>query len=165
MSTYDVPGASPSNNDVLAMGCWSEHNDGSLIFVESTEGSRVIYSMFDLSKDPPIEYRDAMPEASFKKTFSWDPKAKKGVKVQNEKWVWHDKTPFPWDRIIKAGTQDGGRFAAAEHLMTAAERVAESLRLSGAAVSRDIGHRADRAQKRVNTIWDKLSRAVGELRK
>lgn len=162
MSTNDVPGANPVNNDELTMGCWAEHDDGSLIFVESTESVRVIYSMFDLSKSPPVEYRDAMSEVSFKKTFSWDPTKTKGP---NEKWTWHDKTPFPWDSIIKLGVPDGGRFAAAEHLMSAAERVAESLKLKGAGISRDIGHRADQARARANTIWNKLGRAIGELRK
>src|SRR5262245_2443793 len=121
MSTNDVPGANPANNDELAMGCWAEHDDGSLIFVESTEANRVIYSIFDLAKEPPIEYRDAMPESSFKKTFSW----KTGA---FEKWTWHDKTPFPWDRIIENGFADGEKPVSADHTLTAAERVAESLR-------------------------------------
>lgn len=159
MSTNDVPGANPSNNDELGVGCWAEHDDGSLIFVESTEAARVVYSIFDVSRDQPIEYRDAMPESSFKRTFSW-----KGTR-DDIKWTWHDKTPFPWDRIIKHGLPDGARLPAAEHIMTAAERVAESLRLRGADVSRDIGHRTERIIKRAGGIWDKLGRAVAELRK
>jgi hypothetical protein len=103
MSTNDVPGANPRNGDELAMGCWAEHDDGSLILVESTEASRIIYSIFDMAKEPPIEYRDAMPEVSFKKTFSWDPKS------ANEKWARHDKTPFPWEKIIDSGIKDGER--------------------------------------------------------
>lgn len=160
MSTNDVPGNNPSNNDQLAMGCWAEHDDGSMIFVESTEAGRVIYSIFDMAKAPPIEYRDAMPEATFKKNFSWDPKNKK-----SEKWTWHDKTPFPWDRIIKAGATDGGRPAAAEHILNAAERVAESLKLRGAEVSRDLRYRSEQVIERSKSIWDKLSRAVAELGK
>ena len=58
MSTNDVPGADPRNSDELATGCWAEHEDGSLIFVESTEVNRVIYSVFDMSRTPPLEYRD-----------------------------------------------------------------------------------------------------------
>src|SRR5947209_8109714 len=110
MSTYDVPGATPANGDELAMGCWAEHSDGSLLLVESTEGSRVVYSLFDLSKQPPIEYRDAMAEVSFKKSFTWNKAKKKG-----EKWLWHDKTAFPWDRVIKGGGRDGPRLPSAEH--------------------------------------------------
>jgi len=33
MSTNDVPGAKAANNDALAMGCWAEHADGSLILM------------------------------------------------------------------------------------------------------------------------------------
>lgn len=159
MSTNDVPGANQHNNDELAMGCWAEHDDGSLIFVESTEAFRVIYSIFDVAKVPPIEYRDAMPEAQFKRTFSWKPGTK------SERWTWHDKTPFPWDRVIKAGASDGGRLASAEAILTAAERVAESLKLRGAAVARDIRYRQDTVVEKSKTIWDKLSRAIAELGK
>lgn len=160
MSTNDVPGYNPKNSDALAMGCWAEHVDGSLIFVESTEANRVIYSLFDISKNPPIEYRDAMPEDNFKKNFSWDDNNKKF-----DKWTWHDKTAFPWDRVIKAGVPDGGRFAMAEHQMSAAERVADSLKLYGARVSSDIRHRGDRTVEKSRTIWDRLSRAVAEFGK
>jgi hypothetical protein len=166
MSTYDVPGANPDNNDELAMGCWAEHDDGSLIFVESTEGSRVVYSIFDMSKTPTVEYRDAMPETSFKRTFTWkkDSKRKGG-----EKWLWHDKTAFPWDRLIKQGGQDAGRHVSADDILTAAERVAASLKLRGGSLANDMRHRADRTVQastaRAGIIWDKISRAIGELRK
>lgn len=161
MSTYDVPGYNPANEDELATGCWAEHDDGSLIFVESTEASRVIYSIFDMAKKPPIEYRDAMPEATFKKQFSWTPGEDDNIDV----WTWHDKTPFPWDRVIKAGATDGGRSAFAEQQLNAAERVAESLKLRGAAIARDIRHCSERTVLRSATIWDKISRAIGELGK
>ncbi len=156
MSTNDVPGANPKNGDQLAMGCWAEHEDGSLIFVESTEGARVVYSIFDMAFDPPVEYRDAMPESGFKTTFSW--KGKKG----DIKWTWHDKTPFDWSRIIKQGAKDGVRFSAAEHLMSAARRVAESLHLRGREVDkRNKEHLVD--QEVVGSVVDKLKRALREL--
>jgi hypothetical protein len=187
MSTNDVPGANPSNGDSLGMGCWAEHSDGSLMLVESTEASRVIYSMFDMSRDPPIEYRDAMPESSFKKTFSWDPTRRSGP---NEKWVWHDKTPFPWDRIIKGGARDGSRLPSADHIAseaervarsrrrmqvahfdddyedadTAAERVARELRLRGQAFDqRNAEHRIDHVLNRIEDIWHKIKGAVDKL--
>jgi len=167
MSTNDVPGANPANRDVLAMGCWAEHEDGSLMFVESTEAGRVIYSMFDMAKTPPVEYRDAIPEDTFKKNFSWVPavSSKSTGPVAGVKWTWHDKTPFPWDRVIKAGAMDGTRDAFAEHTMSAAERVAESLKLRGSAVARDLRHRGETVTKRSGAIWDKISRAINELRK
>lgn len=161
MSTHDVPGANPANGDVLAAGSWAEHVDGSLIFVEGNEGGRVIYSMFDMAKDPPIEYRDAMPEVSFKDSFSWKPKDKKSIK-----WTWHDKTPFNWDRIIKKGITDGPRLPSAGHVLTAAEQIAESLALRARALDpRQIAHRVDQEVPagRVNSILDKIERAMREL--
>lgn len=149
MSTHDVPGANPANNDELAMGCWAEHTDGSLVFVESTEGDRVIYSIFDMSRTPPVEYRDAMPTETFEDRFGRD----------NDvgPWTWHDKTPFDWDRVIRTGVPDGVRAAFAEHTLSAAQRVADSLRLRGAEVDRET------VVNRVGGIWGKLSRAIAEL--
>jgi len=131
MSTNDVPGAKATNNDKLSMGCWAEHQDGSLIFVESTEGGRAIYSVFDISKDPPIEFRDTMPIQGFKDHFSWNPKSKDKDQI---KWTWHDKSPMPWDRIIKEGIPDGVRHACAQHLLNAAEQVAQRRKLIGSKV-------------------------------
>lgn len=154
MSTNDVPGFDPKNADELKALCWAEHGDGSLILVESTEGNRVIYSIFDMAKNPPIEYRDAMPEMSFKTTFSYGGKSK-------EKWTWHDKTPFPWDKIIKTGYKDGAKLPSAEHILTAAERVAESLRLHGSALDRNnFDHRMDHVLSRVEGMWDRIVGAV-----
>ncbi len=179
MSTNDVPGANPSNHDQLGMGNWAEHKDGSLIFVESTEGNRVIYSVFDMSRDPPIEYRDAMPEVNFKKNYTWDPK------VSSDKWTWHDKTPFPWDRIIKGGIKDGFRPAAAQHTVnaaqeimesqnrfakeatedrTAAQRVADSLHLEGQEIDRsNIMHRVDQTMSAMSGVLSRLADAISNL--
>jgi len=163
MSTHDVPGANPANNDQLKMGCWAEHEDGSLIFVESTEGERVVYSMFDIAKTPLLEYRDAMAKATFEKTFTYDPDD--DLDPAKIVWTWHDKTPFDWNRVIRAGGQDGPRHASAEHTRTAAQRVAESLELRGDQISRDLGHRAETVVNRSRGVWDKLSRAIAELGK
>jgi len=96
MSTNDVPGAKPSNHDELGSGSWAEHADGSLIYVAGTENGRVIFEIFDLSDDErPVEYRDAMPKKLFEQKFSWDGKG------SSVRWTWHDKTPFPWDRILR----------------------------------------------------------------
>jgi hypothetical protein len=172
MSTNDVPGYRDENNDELRHGCWAEHEDGSLIFVESTEANRVIYSVFDMSREPPMEYRDAMPEASFKTTFSW-----KGG--DDEKWTWHDKTPFPWDRIIEIGVEDGPRYPSAHHIATAAERiqrnrerhrataaerVAKRLRLHGEEMDRDAHtHRQDRQESAMMGILTKIHAAVEKM--
>ncbi len=154
MSTADVPGSKASNNDKLAMGCWAEHDDGSMIFVESTEGDRVIYSVFDMAKAPIVEYRDAMPTAGFNTQFSYGTKSK-------EKWTWHDKTPFPWDKVIKAGARDGQRFASAEDQLNAAERVAESLRLKGQPLQAElIKHRAPTISARGQGVVDTIQAAL-----
>lgn len=116
MSTNDVPGANPRNADILAEGCWAEHADGSLILVQGMqpEQNRVIFSVFDLQKG--LEYRTAMPEDSFKKRFSW-----KAGDPKSAKWTWHDKTDFPWDRIMEA-FPPGERPPFAEHTITQCKR-------------------------------------------
>lgn len=153
MSTNDVPGANPANGDELKVGCWAEHDDGSLIFVAGCEGGRVVYSVFDMSKDPPIEYRDTMAEKAFKDTYSRG----RGADV----WTWHDKTPFPWDRIVDAGIQQGPGYPSAEHLMTAAERVAQSRALHGRDMDRsEYAHMSPRevGQSMINRIQEWINR-------
>lgn len=162
MSTNDVPGANPANHDVLAMGCWAEHEDGSLILVESTEGGRVVYSIFDREKEPITEYRDAMAEGAFKKTFSWDPR-----RPGSEKWTWHDKTAFPWDKIIAAGARDGTRYASVDDQLTAAERIRRSREIHrGQPVDPvEIETRIDQLGVKAERIVRRLQRAISRLPK
>lgn len=162
MSTNDVPGANPSNHDSLAMGCWAEHEDGSLIVVESAEGGRIVYSIFDTATKPVTEYRDAMAEGAFKKAFSWNPKD-----PASEKWTWHDKTPFPWDRVIKGGARDGARFASADDHLTAAERVRRSREIHhGRAVDpQELETRVDQLGEKANRILRRLQREISRLPK
>lgn len=124
MSTNDVPGANPVNGDVLHVGCWAEHKDGSLIFVEGVESDRVVYSVFDSTKTPIIEYRDAMTKSDFEQTFTFGKKCA-------DKWTWHDKSPFPWNKVIKAGAKDGVKNACVEDTLTVAQRIAENRKLIG----------------------------------
>ena len=167
MSTNDVPGYKAANNDVLAMGCWAEHEDGSLIFVESVENYRVIYSIFDMAKAPIVEYRDAMPETDFNAAFSWQSESKVSKKargVNQIKWTWHDKTRFPWERVIKDGAKDGMRFACAADLRNAAERVADSLKLRAQAIT-DKSHMMDsvRSSSKVGGFLRSLANALDGL--
>lgn len=161
MSHHEVPGHKPENRDQLATGCWSEHADGSLIFVESTEGGRVVYSIFDMAKVPIVEYRDAMAEGGFKTTFSWNPASKKA----QEKWVWHDKTAFPWDRIIKEGGKDGVKHASAEDQLNAAERVRRSREIHrGQPVDIEVARtRVDTLGRKAKAILSKLQKAISQL--
>lgn len=172
MSTNDVPGKNPSNNDVLAMGCWAESSDGSLIFVESFENGRVIYSMFDAATDPVTEYRDALPEKDFKAAFSWqaDRSTLKDTKASGVptdiKWTWHDKTPFPWDRVIKKGARDGLRYASAADHLSDARRVAESLALRAERFSEDRAkHMTESIFPRIGGIIRKIGEALEGLDK
>lgn len=157
MSTNDVPGHKPENKDELAMGCWAEHDDGSLILVESNEGGRVVYSIFDMVQDPPVEYRDAMPEKGFKSQFSWP--------GSMDKWTWHDKTPFPWERVMR-NIKSGERFVTASDQLSAAARIAESLKLRSQKIREDrFAHMNEESARRGFAVLDKLERALAELRK
>lgn len=153
MSTNDVPGARPENHDKLAMGCWAEHQDGSLILVESTEANRVIYVIFDTKN--MTQYRDAMPEAGFKRQFSWD-----GKDPKKEKWTWHDKTAFPWERVMKAGYRDGEDFISADDHLTAAERIRESRRRFRGGTPRDITRMHTERDEDDDTAARRVARAL-----
>lgn len=162
MSTNDVPGANPKNHDELAMGCWAEHRDGSLIFVMSTEDGRAVYSIFDMEKQPITEYRDTMAVGAFKKAYSWNPKD-----PASEKWTWHDKTPFPWDRIISKGARDGVRYASADDQLSAAERVRRSREIHDVREVdlEEIELRVDRLGEKAERIVNRLQRAISKLPK
>lgn len=161
MSTQDVPGHGSAQNDTLCMGVWGEHTDGSLLLVESTEGGRIIYSIFDTAQDPLVEYRDAMPEKGFKKAFSF---SSKFSKVDNG-WRFHDKTPFPWDRVMEAGGKDGVRYASANDQLNAAQKVAESMKLRRSIFDKSKwAHLSEQVGRKGYIIIDKIQRAVDELR-
>lgn len=96
MATYDVPGANPVHNDELGVGNWAEHNDGSLILINSLNDERVIFSIFDMIKG--VEHRSTMPVDEFNRQFSMNLEKQPGE--LDDKWLWHDKTEFPWDRLF-----------------------------------------------------------------
>lgn len=164
MATNDVP--SPKRGEELRQGCWAEHEDGSLIFVYDTEIDRVVYTLFDLSVDPVMDYRHAMPIGDFERTFSCSkadinkPVVVGGKKVTKQQWLWHDKTPFPWSRVIKDGLQSVPKVSMAEDQISAAARVAKDLALRGKAVSED-SYTDVRDDVRPNrTIRDRLGAAL-----
>lgn len=155
MSTNDVPGAKSQNNDTLALGAWAEHADGSLIFVESVEAGKVVYSMFDLSRNPPIEYRDAMPEDGFKTQFSWPNK-------DDIRWTWHDKTPFDWARVM-GQFPSGMKHASAANELSAAARIAESLDLKAEAV-RERQYERPTMQRAATQIMTGIRTAIAAIK-
>lgn len=120
MATTDVPGSNPANGDALKLGCWSESKDGSLLLVEGFEQGLCTYCLFDLSGAEPIQYRDRMVDADFRALFV--PPA--GTPAE---WTWHDKTPFPWDRVIRQGARPGLDYASAGAQLSAAERLRQRL--------------------------------------
>jgi hypothetical protein len=155
VSTDDVPGHKPENNDKLALGCWAEHQDGSLVHVDSVEGDRVVYSIFDVSKVPPVQWRGAMPEKGFKNQFSWPNSSK-------IRWTWHDKTPFPWDRVMS--TFDEGQVQDANIITTAARRVAERLGLGGAKpVDKSEAENFRETVVEARTMIDRLQTIISKL--
>lgn len=123
MSTNDVPGMNPRNRDELHAGCWAEHEDGTLLYVLGTEDWRVIYELFELN-DPrdPVEYRDTMELRKFQKQFSYNASDPKSIK-----WTWHDKSEFPWNRILET-FKPGVRPVSAKKQLAAADRVKKAKR-------------------------------------
>lgn len=183
MATNDVPGYKPENRDVLGMGAWAEAEDGSLIFVEGVEAARVVYAMFDLAATPPVQFRDAMNEWDFKKAYSWEPdadpeealpadapkrskKAKKDAValIQTAKvcWTWHDKTPFPWDRVMKGGAKPGLEYASAEGQLNAARRVAEALGLQAEAIQQRLMDDPEGSDRKTRKML-KLAKRLGKM--
>jgi len=162
MATNDVPGAVASNQDDLHVGCWAEHPDGSLLFVEGTEGGTIVYLVFDMSQKPPVQYRDGMPEKGFKDHFQWiNKKARSG-----DKWIWHDKTDFPWNKVIKQGAKDGVDYVCADDLISAAQRVAESralIRKGKPVRPDDYSHMVPKLTAAAKEIRDGIQRAIDTL--
>ncbi len=159
MATNDVPGANPVNKDELHAGCWAEHSDGSLIFVMNGENDRVVFQMYDLMQSPPMYYQSALRIADFKKQFSFPP-----VGQSAEKWTWHDKTAFPWDRVIKAfPDQPTPQYANVADNLSAAARVAKSLQelVHPHAVNREqIEARQEQVRSKGRSMTERIAAAL-----
>jgi hypothetical protein len=121
--------------------------------------------MFDLSSNPPMEYRDAMPEKGFKDHFSYEDE-------DDEQWLWHDKTTFPWNKVM-AVFKDGTKFTSAIDQIKAAQRVADVMMIKGQRLEEDsISNRLRNFNEKSKVvigrkgkvIMDKIQRALGELR-
>lgn len=155
MSTQDVPGANPANADILAAGSWAEHADGSLIFVKGNEGGQTIYEIYDVAQDPPVYYQDAMLEAAFKKQFSFPP-----VGTSPDKWTWHDKTAFPWSRVMKNISKPVPMPVSADVQLSAAQRVANSLHLRARNLDPSaLDANVDQDVRKGRAILDRLQKA------
>lgn len=157
MSTNDVPGANAANRDILAAGCWAEHTDGSLIYVLGNEGGRAIYQIYDVAQTPPVFYQDAMIEKAFKDQFSFPP-----VGASADKWTWHDKTPFPWNKVMQSIQRPTPQHADVSDTLSAAARVAESLKLRAENLTEEkIGHNIDTLKAFGREIMGVIEKALG----
>lgn len=156
MSTYDVPGYVSSNKDVLAPGCWAKAEDGTLIHVDAIESEQVVYSVFDMNKRPIMEYRDSMDIEDFKKYYSWKDFSK-SYKRSGIKWLWKDKTPFPWDCVLNNAN------------VVDKESLAEQLAENRGLICKPIDTEARRSfletiGKKGKVIIDKIQRAIDQLK-
>lgn len=165
MSTEQVPGSNVENHDELHVGCWAEHKDGSMILVEGvTDDGVVVFSMFDFSdKKNPIEYRSSMPINGFNKSFSYNADDDRSKKII---WTWHDKTLFPWDRVMSS-LKDGVKDISADKTISAATRLIESLgtKISGKPLTK---MRAKDLQKYVkpslaSNVLQRIQKAISGL--
>lgn len=162
MATNDVPGNNPANADVLAAGCWAEHEDKSLLYVKGTENNQVVYELYDMAQSPPVYYQDAMREDAFKKAFTYGPKG-----TSKEKWTWHDKSVFPWNKVMKTFDKPTPSYADVHDNLSAAARVAESLRLRAQNLTpEDVTPKTEQVLPKGSSgkvIIDRIQRAIGVL--
>lgn len=163
MATKAVPGADKKNFDQLAVGCWAEDDEaqdvqtsgGSLLFVAGFENGQVVYQMYDL--DNGMFYSDAMVERDFKDFFSVPPIGKSKVK-----WTWHDKTAFPWDRVMKRFQRPVPQHADVLDHLSSAERVARDLNLRGRTLREDdVSHQVEDDRTRGMAIISSIAESLG----
>lgn len=170
MATNDVPGSNPANKDKLSRGCWAEHEDGSLLYVvDIDENDRVIFNMYDLGDtQTPVFYPHALALTDFEDTFSYNPKKKK-KDIADIKWTHHDKTPFPWDKVMKVFSTPVPQNTEVANVLSAASRIAKSLKLRLGEVltmehlEQHSGQQARPSGNTGKTIRDRLRNAMREL--
>ncbi len=151
MATQDVPGAKASNGDTLAVGAWSEDKAGtSLMFVAGLENDQVVYQMYDLTNG--MFYQDAMLEKDFKKEFS------------GKDWTWHDKTSFPWNRVMARFNRPVPQHADVEDQLTTAGKVAKALHLRGRKLTEaDVTARSEELRARGFEVMGTIAEAIGKF--
>jgi len=157
MSTHDVPGANPRNADKLDMGCWAEADGGqSLLHVVGHEAGSVVFDIYDLQQDPALFYRDAMMEAEFKEFFSAPPTGKSDVS-----WTWHDKTTFPWDRVMKRLKATVPIHADVKDTLTVAQKIAQKLGLRAQKLAEgDVTSKMDQQRRAGHEVIEPIAQAL-----
>jgi hypothetical protein len=175
MTTTDTPGSNPANHDKLEVGNWAEHEDGSLVFVLGfDENDSVIFNVYDLQdKAVPTYYTMALPLDEFHENFSFNPKVstKKSKKTVTDKvkWLWHDKSPMPWKRVMRYIDRPTPRPVNVSDQLTAATRIADSLDqhfqkvLTREHIEAMTGEERRDAGNPAKTIMQRLKNAMNEL--
>jgi hypothetical protein len=159
MATQAVPGADPRNLDDLSVGCWAEAKDGSLLHVIGHEGGSVVFQLYDLDEDPPFYYQDAMLEADFKQEFSVPP-----IGTSRVPWTWHDKTDFPWDRVMKRFSGKAPQYADVEDHLSIAAKIGRKLGMRGRRMAKeDLAARSGEGRDRGMRIIERLADAIGKV--
>ena len=160
MSTPSVPGADLQNADKLEVGSWAEDDGGkSLVFVKGREFGRVVFEIYDLGTTPVMFYQDAMLESEFKTEFSFPPVGKSKVR-----WTWHDKTAFPWDRVMKRFSTPVPVHADVDEQLSAAQQVAADLKLRGRALEEEeVTPHVEQRRRRGYAIMDRLMESLGRI--
>jgi len=118
-----------------------------------------------------VEYRASMLIGDFGRKFSVDP-SKMSAKKKQDSWTWHDKTPFPWEKIMQKGVREGLRHPSADQLLSQARRVEESaakrvrddLQLKAEPL-RDMSHMSDVVRNVIHGIAEVVGDALNKMRK
>lgn len=161
MSTNAVPGANPKNRDYLERGAWAEDKDQtSLVHVIGREDGSIVFQIYDLSEDPIIFYQNALIESEFKTFFSVPP-----VGTSDVTWTWHDKTDFPFDRVMKRFSSKASYHADVKDQLSVAQRIAAALHIKGKRLTKeDVSAQVEREHNRGMAIIDVVTEALGKIR-
>ncbi len=161
MSTNDVPGANPVNKDYLDRGAWAEDKDQtSLVHVIGKEAGSVVFQLYDLDENPIIFYQNAMIESEFKDFFSVPP-----VGTSEVEWTWHDKTDFPFDRVMKRFSSKASYHADVQEQMSAAKRINAKLKMKAQRLTEaDVSAQMDQERGRGLAIIDAIGNALSKIR-
>lgn len=160
MGTTAVPGAAKRNMDKLSEGCWGEADDGSLILVVGHETGSVVFDLYDLDQQPPMFFRSSLIEKEFKEAFSVPPIGK-----SLDTWTWHDKTTFPWNRVMKRFSDITPHYADVEDQLSIAQRIAQRLGVKGKKVAKeDITPNIEQKRSRGLAVAEAIGEAIAKIK-
>jgi len=161
MSTTAVPGADPKNLDQLDQGCWAEDaGQTSLVHVIGHEHGSVVFQLYDLSETPIIFYQDAMLAKDFKDFFSVPPFGTSDVT-----WTWHDKTNFPFDRVMKRFSSKTSHHADVQDQLSIVQKIAQKLHMTGSRLAKEeLTAQVEQQRSRGEAIIEVIGEALGKIK-